>query len=161
MYRIDIEDWEIESNQYLNIDRKVKNLASGETYLISELSSDGIKLKEIPYFKNKKSEDLQIEFPELLKAFNENVFGIEGFETGQGRELKIAIASLIKKVRILEKDNLLTNKDLELSEKNSQINSINAEKEKKKNLEIDRIALRKAKATEMQTKLIEIELTIE
>lgn len=158
---IEIEDWEKESGHYLDIGKKVLNIKSNAKYEISDISTEGVSLKEIPYFSNQKSAPLEISFLELLKAFTEEVFFIDGFEAGQTKELKIAISCLQKKVKMEEKDKVINDTKKQSHEKEVELSSIRAEKDLKKQQEEEKVTHRKHSASEMENKLIELELTLQ
>jgi hypothetical protein len=193
MDAIEIEDWERESGHFLNVGRKVTSVSKQAKYEISGVSVEGITLKEIPYFKNQKAEPLEISYEEFLNAYKEDIFLIEGFEAGQERELKIAIASLIKKLRIRDKDQRNEVLEMQYQQKNAELEQLRSEAEARKKHEEEELSRkqeearlqaeqheqerirkeeaekkakeealrkRKADAAAMETKLIEIDLSL-
>jgi hypothetical protein len=132
MVQIEIEDWERESGHFLDIGKKIVNISSQVKYEISSLSIEGLSLKKIPYFRNEKDEPLEIAFEELEKAFRENILLIEGFESNEVKELKIAIASLKKKINLAFKENHINSLDRMYKEKDEELTRIKKEAEERK-----------------------------
>lgn len=114
MYKIELEDWELESGHYISQNRKVKDLNTNRQYSIETISEEIISLKPIPYYTREKAEILEITFQELYNGFSNGVLFIEGFELSEDRQLKIAINSVLKKIKIAKKEELISAKEAEL-----------------------------------------------
>lgn len=149
---IQIEDWEQESGHYLAIGKKIKDLEANKTYLICGFTDTSIVIRKVNKFSKDPVENSEIEFSELLLNFKLGVLFVEGFEEGQIKELKIAVSSLEKKLKLIGREK-------EISEKKRLEEEAREQAEKQK-LEKESLRKRQAQAKEFELDIITAELSI-
>lgn len=149
---IQIEDWEEESGHYLNIGRQVKDLEANKTYLICGVTDTSLVIRKVNKFSKDPIENSEIEFTELLLNFKLGVLFVEGFEVGQIKELKIAVSSLEKKIK-------LSGRDKEILEKQRLDEEARLLAEKQR-VEKEGLRKRQAQAKEFEIDITMVELSL-